>query len=48
LRLWPQARLVILPGGHGEYLGELLAPPSGSRAAEHTAWLIESFLDGPA
>jgi pimeloyl-ACP methyl ester carboxylesterase len=47
-RLWPHARLVILPGGHGDYLGELLASPGGSRYAEMTAWLIERFLDGPA
>jgi pimeloyl-ACP methyl ester carboxylesterase len=46
-RLWPQARLLVLPGGHGDYLGELMAP-GGSRSAELTAWLIEQFLDGPA
>jgi pimeloyl-ACP methyl ester carboxylesterase len=45
-RLWPQARLLVLPGGHGDYLGELLASPGGSRSAELTAWLIEQFLDG--
>ena len=39
--------VVILPGGHGDYLGELLAPAPGSRYAELTAWLIEQFLDGP-
>ena len=47
-RLWPQARLLVLPGGHGDYLGELLASPRGSRSAELTAWQIEQFLDGPA
>ena len=46
--LFPHARLVILPSGHGDYLGEALASPGGSRAAELTAWLIEQFLDGPA
>ena len=46
-RLWPQARLLVLPGGHGDYLGELMAP-GGGRSAELTAWLIEQFLDGPA
>jgi hypothetical protein len=39
---------MILPGGHGDYLGELLAPAADSRHAELTAWLIEQFLDGPA
>ncbi|MGH9886777.1 MAG: alpha/beta fold hydrolase, partial [bacterium] len=42
-RLWPQARLLVLPGGHGDYRGELMAP-GGSRSAELTAWLIEQFL----
>lgn len=46
--LLPRARLMILPGGHGDYLGEVLAAPNGSRQAETTAWLIEGFLDGPA
>jgi pimeloyl-ACP methyl ester carboxylesterase len=47
-RLMPHARLAILPGGHGDYLGELLTPPHGDRYAELTAWLIEQFLDAPA
>jgi pimeloyl-ACP methyl ester carboxylesterase len=48
MRLWPHARLAILPGGHGDYLGELLAANGGGRSAEMTAWLIEQFLDGAA
>jgi pimeloyl-ACP methyl ester carboxylesterase len=44
--LLPHARLLILPGGHGDYLGELLAAPRGDRYPELTAWLIEQFLDG--
>jgi pimeloyl-ACP methyl ester carboxylesterase len=44
--LLPNARLVILPGGHGDYLGELLAAPHGDRYPELTAWLVEQFLDG--
>lgn len=44
----PHARLAILPGQHGEYLGELLASPRNGRCAELTAWLIEQLLDGPA
>jgi pimeloyl-ACP methyl ester carboxylesterase len=47
-RQMPHARLLILPGGHGDYLGELLTPAHDSRHAELTAWLIEQFLDGPA
>lgn len=46
--LFPHARLVILPGGHGDYLGEALAAPSAGRYAELTAWLLEQFLDAPA
>lgn len=47
-RLFPEARLMILPGGHGEYLGELIVSRGGSRYAELTAGLIEEFLDAPA
>lgn len=45
-RKLPHARLAVLPGGHGDYLGELMAPAHGARYAELTAWLIEQFLDG--
>jgi pimeloyl-ACP methyl ester carboxylesterase len=48
MHLWPHARLAILPGGHGDYLGEVLAAPKGSPYAEMTARMIEQFLDGPA
>ncbi|HXC37827.1 MAG TPA: hypothetical protein VN667_02695 [Burkholderiales bacterium] len=44
-RLIPGARLAILPGAHGEYLGEALAYRPGSRAPECTAGLVEEFLD---
>lgn len=47
LRLFPRARLMILPGGHGDYLGELTAAKPGDRYPELTAGLIESFLDSP-
>jgi pimeloyl-ACP methyl ester carboxylesterase len=46
-RLLPHARLMILPGGHGDYLGELTATKPGSRYPELTAGLIEEFLDNP-
>jgi pimeloyl-ACP methyl ester carboxylesterase len=48
LRLFPRARLMILPGGHGDYLGELTAAQPGDRYPELAAALIESFLDAPA
>jgi pimeloyl-ACP methyl ester carboxylesterase len=47
-RLFPHARLMILPGGHGDYLGELLSTQPGDRAPELTAGLIASFLDAAA
>jgi pimeloyl-ACP methyl ester carboxylesterase len=46
-RLFPSARLSILPGGHGDYLGELIATKSGSHYPGLTAVLIEDFLDAP-
>jgi pimeloyl-ACP methyl ester carboxylesterase len=46
-RLFPDARLMILPGGHGDYLGELIvATKPGSRYVELAAGLIDEFLDG--
>ncbi|TGK05215.1 alpha/beta hydrolase [Leptospira langatensis] len=47
IRLIPKARLIILPGGHGEYLGESLSSPKPSRYPELSAALIEDFLDTP-
>jgi pimeloyl-ACP methyl ester carboxylesterase len=43
-RMIPGARLMILPGAHGEYMGELLTAKPGSRAPELTARLIGEFL----
>jgi pimeloyl-ACP methyl ester carboxylesterase len=45
-RLFPDARLMVLPGGHGDYLGELLAPKPDARYVELSAGLIDEFLDG--
>ena len=45
--LIPEARLLILPGGHGDYLGEILSLPASASRAEVTARLIEDFLDAP-
>jgi pimeloyl-ACP methyl ester carboxylesterase len=44
-RLIPDARLLILPGGHGDYLGEAVMTQKPSRYPELTARLIEEFLD---
>lgn len=44
-RMIPNSRLVILPGAHGEFLGELLTAKPNSRAPEYTAGMIEEFLD---
>ena len=40
----PKSRLLILPGGHGEYLGEAVMAPKDSRMPELTAGLVEEFL----
>ena len=44
-RLIPGARLLILPGGHGDYLGEAVMTQKESHYPELTARLIEEFLD---
>jgi pimeloyl-ACP methyl ester carboxylesterase len=41
----PGARLLILPGGHGDYLGEAVMTQSETRYPELTAGLVEEFLD---
>jgi pimeloyl-ACP methyl ester carboxylesterase len=46
-RLIPEARLLVLPGGHGDYLGEAVAAPADTRQTELTVQLIEQFLDDP-
>jgi pimeloyl-ACP methyl ester carboxylesterase len=43
----PNARLLVLPGGHGDYLGEALSAPENPRAHELGVALIEGFLDAP-
>lgn len=44
-RLIPGARLLILPGGHGDYLGEAVMTQKDTGYPELTARLIEEFLD---
>jgi len=46
-RLIPDARLLILPATHGDYLGEAIMTPEGSRYFEVTARLVEDFLTVP-
>jgi len=43
----PNARLMILVGGHGDYLGEAIVTQRVTRAPELTAGFVEEFLDGP-
>ena len=40
----PGARLLVLPGGHGDYLGEAVMSQRHTRYPELTARLIEEFL----
>jgi pimeloyl-ACP methyl ester carboxylesterase len=42
-RLIAGARLLIVPGGHGDFLGELTAP-ARPHAIEATVGLVEEFL----
>lgn len=46
-RLIPNSQLVVLPGGHGTYLGEIMAAVPGSRLAEYTTGIILEFLNQP-
>jgi pimeloyl-ACP methyl ester carboxylesterase len=43
-RLLQHARLAILPGNHGSYLGEAASSGPPSRVPEATVMLIEEFL----
>ena len=45
--LIPNARLMVLVGGHGDYLGEAVMTQRATRAPELTAGFVEEFLDGP-
>lgn len=46
-RLFPKARLLIVPGGHGDYLGEVSAGPLRPGYPALTVELIEQFLNAP-
>jgi pimeloyl-ACP methyl ester carboxylesterase len=42
--LFPNARLLILPGAHGEFLGEAIVAPNAADYAKLTTQLVEDFL----
>ena len=43
-RLFPHAGLVILPGGHGEYLGEVMFAQKNNFKPDTIVSIIENFL----
>lgn len=45
-RLIPGARLLVVPGGHGDYIGEAVATQTQTGYPELMAGLIDEFLDG--
>ncbi|PJZ69290.1 alpha/beta hydrolase [Leptospira perolatii] len=47
VRMIPKARLLILPGGHGDYLGEAIMSQGKDRYPELTAAFVQDFLDSP-
>jgi pimeloyl-ACP methyl ester carboxylesterase len=47
-RLIPDARLLIFPGGHGDYLGEAVMTRGESQTPDAAAVLIDAFLQGDA
>lgn len=46
-RVIPNARLMVLVGGHGDYLGEAITTQRATRSPELTAGFIAEFLDAP-
>ncbi|UPK66650.1 alpha/beta fold hydrolase [Chitinophaga filiformis] len=45
-RTLPHAQLAILPGGHGDYIGEICAPDKDSKIPDLVVAMIEKFLKG--
>ncbi len=43
-RILPHAQLVIIPGGHGDYIGEICSPDKDSKLPAIVTALIETFL----
>jgi pimeloyl-ACP methyl ester carboxylesterase len=46
-RLLPYGQLIILPGGHGDYIGEITTENKNSKLSSSTVAMIEEFLDAP-
>lgn len=46
-RLIPRSQLAIIPGGHGEYIGEITTLSSGNRSMDFVVAMILEFLDKP-
>jgi pimeloyl-ACP methyl ester carboxylesterase len=46
-RVFPDARLIVLPSGHGDYLAEASSAAADTGYAEITARLVERFLSEP-
>jgi pimeloyl-ACP methyl ester carboxylesterase len=46
-QLIPNARLAILPGTHGSFIGEVCAVEEGSKIPEMAVGIIQEFLDAP-
>jgi len=46
-RLLPHAKLSIIPGGHGAYIGEITTGMEHSKIPELTVSMIEEFLNEP-
>ena len=45
-RMLPHGRLAILPGHHGEYIGEMSFPDTGSKIPELFTAMVNEFLAG--
>jgi len=43
-RMLPHAQLAILPGGHGDYIGEICAPEKDSKLPVLVVGMVEEFL----
>lgn len=46
-RVFPDARLLVLPSGHGDYLAEASSAPDDTSYAEVVARLLDRFLSQP-
>ncbi|HET9278048.1 MAG TPA: alpha/beta hydrolase [Flavitalea sp.] len=44
-QILPHAQLVIIPGGHGDYIGEICSPNKNSKLPGIVTVLIETFLE---